>query len=64
MADKVTRITLRALLHEQGMALDEVCEQAVSDGQAPALCTEGCTVEPDGTCPHGNPSVPIAAGIC
>jgi len=23
----------------------------------PACCSEGCMVEPDGECPHGNPSI-------
>jgi hypothetical protein len=29
----------------------------------PACCTEGCEVEPDGTCEHGCPSPLIALGI-
>ena len=27
------------------------------------LCNEGCTVEPDGECPHGYPSILLAAGL-
>lgn len=30
----------------------------------PACCEEGCEVEPDGKCPHKNPSILIEAGIC
>lgn len=29
----------------------------------PALCKESCEVEPDGTCPHGCPSLFLAMGI-
>lgn len=29
----------------------------------PACCDEGCEVEPDGTCEHGNPSILIELGI-
>lgn len=31
------------------------------DGSAETLC--GCTVEPDGVCPHGNPSWLIILGL-
>ena len=39
--------------------LEEVC----SDSVVPACCEEGCDVEPDGRCCHGNPSPLIALGI-
>jgi len=29
----------------------------------PALCDQGCKVEPDGTCPHGGQSVLLAMGL-
>ena len=29
----------------------------------PAMCTEDCQVEPDGHCPHGAPSLLLAAGM-
>ena len=33
--------------------LEELCNMMdVSE----AACADGCEVEPDGTCPHGNPS--------
>ena len=38
-------------------------EEIMSDGICPACCTEGCYVEPDGTCPHGNPSLLLALGL-
>jgi len=37
--------------------LTEVCDDSV----VPAMCTEGCEVEPDGRCSHGCPS-PLVAG--
>jgi hypothetical protein len=33
------------------------------EGTAPACCTEGCIVEPDGRCPHGCPSGLIVLGV-
>lgn len=33
------------------------------DATAPACCSEGCVVEPDGTCPHGCPSVLLVIGM-
>ena len=40
--------------------MDELYEMA-SDGVAEA--TDGCTVEPDGICPHGHPSWLLRIGI-
>lgn len=39
--------------------VEEVC----SDSVVPACCAEGCDVEPDGRCCHGNPSPLIALGF-
>ncbi len=36
--------------------LTEVCDDSV----VPAMCTEGCEVEPDGRCSHGCPSPLVA----
>lgn len=38
-------------------------EEWVSDSICPALCEDGCEVEPDGHCEHGHPSVLLAMGI-
>jgi len=35
----------------------------VHDCVAPALCRDGCEVEPDGRCEHGCPSVLLATGL-
>lgn len=40
--------------HLNNLVMDSVC---------PALCEEGCEVEPDGRCEHGHPSVLIALGL-
>ena len=37
-----------------GLVIDSVC---------PALCDEGCEVEPDGRCEHGCPSILLAMGM-
>jgi hypothetical protein len=39
-------------------------EPLVTDSVCPALCDEGCEVEPDGVCEHDAPSLLIALGLC
>lgn len=41
--------------------LDEIMEMEWERGGCEA--TDGCLVEPDGTCPHGHPSWMIALGL-
>ena len=41
----------------------EYLGELVCDSICPALCTEGCEVEPDGVCSHGCSSLLIVAGI-
>lgn len=49
-------------LKQDGRTFEEICEAVlIGDENAPALCDEGCEVEPDGTCPHGCPSILRAA---
>lgn len=38
-------------------------EVGLDDSILPALCSEGCEVEPDGVCPHGGPSIALALGV-
>ena len=52
------RIGARKALRDSGFTLDEC-----ADGTCPACCSEGCIVEPDGHCEHGNPSVLLAMGL-
>ena len=43
--------------------LEDFTRQAMWEATSPACCTEGCIVEPDGSCPHGCPSILIALGL-
>ena len=58
------RITLQDFLSQDGRSLMEIAEAVMfGDENAPALCTEGCEVEPDGKCQHGCPSILRTAGL-
>lgn len=35
----------------------------IMDGYAPALCEDGCDVEPDGECEHGHLSILMVMGL-
>ena len=59
------KLTLQEWLSENGYssaqeALEEFSEM---DDTYPAMCPEGCEVEPDGHCPHGGPSLLLAMGL-
>jgi len=61
------KLTLDEWLEDQGFEDNEEFQEALAsyndDGIVPALCTEGCMVEPDGVCPHGRDSVLHAVGV-
>lgn len=61
------RISLKSFRVENGLQdKDEFLkflETASWDAIAPALCDEGCEVEPDGECPHGCPSILLVCGV-
>ena len=61
------RISSRQYFADNGMdnqeARYEFLENIIHDGIVPALCKEGCEVEPDGRCEHGCPSILIALGM-
>jgi hypothetical protein len=61
------RISSKQYFRDNGMDTAEeryaALEDFVSEGIVPALCTEGCEVEPDGRCPHGCPSILLALGM-
>jgi len=64
MSRNPVRLTLEELLERDGRSLNAILQAVVLDGEnAPALCDHGCEVEPDGTCPHGCPSILLAAGL-
>lgn len=55
------KISLKALAEDCGCdSVDELLEEYAYESIMPALCSEGCEVEPDGTCEHGNPSLFLA----
>lgn len=59
------QITLKEWLTQEGYssADEALAEYREMDDRYPALCDEGCQVEPDGHCPHGAPSLLLALGI-
>lgn len=67
----MTRIMLKDWLIAEGFeptraGADAYCEankNMLLDSVQPALCEEGCEVEPDGRCEHGNKSISLALGI-
>lgn len=59
------KITLKEWLAQNSYASvgEALAEYSELDDIYPALCTEDCQVEPDGYCPHGAPSLLLAAGL-
>ncbi len=61
------RVPLAAWRRNNGLdddgAFFEALGELVHDCVAPALCRDGCEVEPDGRCEHGCPSVLLATGL-
>jgi len=57
------RLTLRRWLYEEEYENIEDCFYRLDGGSVPALCSEFCETEPDGTCPHGFPSILIELGV-
>ena len=58
------RVTVSKLVQDEGFEdVVEACELWVSEGICPAVCEDGCQVEPDGMCPHGHPSALIVLGM-
>jgi len=53
------QISVRQAIREDGRDFEEIAMDSV----VPACCSEGCQVEPDGTCPHGFESVLLAMGM-
>jgi hypothetical protein len=64
MSQNTHRLSMEQFLEQDGRTLEEICHAVLfAEENAPALCDEGCEVEPDGTCPHGCPSILRAAGM-
>jgi hypothetical protein len=48
---------------ESGTDMQEALTDWVTDSVVPAMCKDGCEVEPDGICEHGCPSILVAVGV-
>lgn len=58
------RIKATQALKEEGFdSLDSFARHVMWDGECRACCSEGCVVEPDGTCSHGCPSILLVLGM-
>jgi hypothetical protein len=64
MSRNSNRLTMDEFRARDGRTLDEILQAVlIGEENATALCDHGCEVEPDGTCPHGCPSILLAAGL-
>ena len=54
MADK---ISAEQAMKDAGVTMEDCVFETTGTWGVPACCSEGCTVEPDGHCSHGYPSV-------
>jgi hypothetical protein len=61
------RSSVQQWREEEGLtdltAFDKALEGFIIDGVVPAMCDEGCEVEPDGRCEHKCPSILLAMGM-
>lgn len=46
-----------------GADMTDALNEWISDSIVPAMCAEGCEVEPDGECVHGCQSILIRMGV-
>ena len=60
------RLTVVEVEEGEGMSALDILEEECFGTRVgvPAMCSEFCTVEVDGSCPHGFPSLAIAMGVC
>lgn len=42
---------------------NEFMAECLDEGWCPTKCPQGCSVEPDGVCPHGFKSVALEMGL-
>ncbi|HEX3822671.1 MAG TPA: hypothetical protein VHW45_20235 [Candidatus Sulfotelmatobacter sp.] len=49
--------------NDYASADEALTEYGMLESIYPALCSDGCEVEPDGHCPHGGPSLLLALGL-
>ena len=48
---------------QNGTDMMDALNEWSSDSVVPALCSEGCEVEPDGQCEHGGVSILVRMGV-
>lgn len=62
-----SRISVKTLQSDYGIKTNDQWLSQLGTwmhaGVVPALCEDGCEVEPDGCCEHGHPSVLLVAGV-
>jgi hypothetical protein len=60
-------MTLKEFRAEHGITsgteMQDALAEWTTDSVVPAMCKEGCEVEPDGACEHGCPSILVAVGM-
>ena len=65
--DKSMQISLSDFRVEHGIQngtdMMDALNEWSSDSVVPALCSEGCEVEPDGQCEHGGVSILVRMGV-
>ena len=65
--DKNMQISLSDFRVEHGIQngtdMMDALNEWSSDSVVPALCSEGCEVEPDGQCEHGGVSILVRMGV-
>lgn len=60
----ITQLTLEQVAQNMGFAdSTQMILDLGYNSVMPACCSEGCEVEPDGKCEHGNPSILLKAGM-
>ena len=52
-----------AYLREMGLTEDELIDELMTEDADVIDALDGCSVEPDGWCPHGYPSVLLWLGL-
>ncbi len=61
--DPAHLISVEEALSNEGLTLEDCLMGNTGTWGVPATCSHSCTVDPDGTCPHGHESVLLAVDI-
>ena len=67
IAREEMQMTIMEFREEHGITsgtdMVDALEEWSTDSVVPALCHDGCEVEPDGECQHGCPSILVRMGV-